>query len=275
MNNRLSIILALIVLIVAGAALWYVLTRPASGGGPGMEPSGAADLATTTSKTTEDHGKYYDVTAASPSATPLRATAGAEADAKAVAVMDAWVKDTIDTFKNESGAVNPSATDVQMLGLDQGRKYSLAIKFAEHEDAHTVSYVFDIFEDTLGAHPNAMVKTFTFDKTNGASLSIDDLFLPGTKYLQFLSDTSRAKLRTQIATMSQIAESEVDTNMLNAGTGPNSDSFADFYLEHSSLVLIFPPYSVGPWVIGTQTISIPLSNLESYLQFQYGDQTKG
>ena len=50
--------------------------------------------------------------------------------------------------------------------------------------------------------------------------------------------------------------------MLLSGTAPSEENFSTFYLTDAELVIVFSPYQVGPWAIGTQTLPIPLSELQ-------------
>jgi hypothetical protein len=238
--------------IIAVGAIWYFSTTSVTK----IEPTSAPETSTpSTQLRLTEHAQYYEVDAAYPSA-------GSGVTAGASAQMKQWEEDTVTQFKTDSGVTNLTAEDIQTQGLGPTRKYSLTITYAVHTSAHTSSYVFTIFEDTLGAHPNTLYRTFTFDSKTGAPLALGDLFVSGTNYLGNLSKTAKAELPKLIAARENVKVSEVDMGMLNAGITPTADNFQNFYLIGSDLVIIFSPYQIGPYVLGSTDFHIPLSTLE-------------
>jgi hypothetical protein len=253
--NRLGYLLLAIILLVilAIAGAWYLLgSAPAAPSPAPVEEAPGAD------RTLMDSGTYYDIEAAYPSDTPIEDPAG---EASALALMDAYVKAEAATFKKDNRVEDLTAEDAALLHLEDGRKYALGIEYETKTGPGTVTYIFSVYYDSLGAHPNAYMRTFTFDLATGAELTIADLF-DDPKYLETLSEKSRAILIPQIAELSELEAEEVDRSMLDPGTEPKATNFQWFYLDAASLVLIFPPYQVGPWVIGTQEARIPKAELE-------------
>ncbi len=268
MNFSRDAIIGFLVLILLGiGTLWYMTTRP-------LPATPNVPVATTTPATATEplhiteHAQYYDVDAQYPGSTMLSQSAGTQADAAAIAQMKQWDEDTITQFKTDSGLNNLTPQDIQTQGLGPNRKYALTITYEAHSSSANVSYVFQVFEDTLGAHPNTTYKTFVFDSTNGKSLGLSDVFTPGFDYATALSTLSRAKLPAQIAAAEQIDVSQVDTGMLDAGTTADPANFQDFYFDGMNFVLLFPPYQVGPYVLGLVTLQIPASTV-SGLKTQY------
>ncbi len=49
--------------------------------------------------------------------------------------------------------------------------------------------------------------------------------------------------------------------MLNSGTTAKVENFQDWYIDGTSLVIIFPPYQVAAYAAGEQTVTIPFSQL--------------
>lgn len=249
-----------LIIIILGAVIWYMASTPAPeptplpevGGGPAV---GASERIT-------ENEAYHEISAEYPSVTPLRASAGAAADTAAVAAFREFELNTIATFKEQSGLETLSEEDIEMFGLGGDRKYALGIDYELRQSDETVSYIFMIYEDTLGAHPNAYYRTFTFDADTGNGVQIGNLFTPGADYLSVLSETSRESLRESLG-------ENASTDMLEAGTTPDEDNFQNFYLDGEALVIIFAPYQVGPWAIGTQEVRIPRSELSTILQAEY------
>lgn len=256
MTERIKSLLPAIILglIVLGLAVWYTVSVPAPVQAP-LVPVAATEPAQIAEEAT-----YYAVDATYPTQTPLLATAGVKADTEAVGAMKTFVEQEIARFKDNGNFANLTHDDVQMLGLDQ-RKYALGIEYKTHVGAGTISYVYQMYADTGGAHPNTYYRTFTFDSKTGEEVEIEDAFIPGTDYLNLLSTKSRALLVPLIAGRESVSVSEVQTDQIDSGTLPEVDSFQNFYFEGSSLVLIFPPYQVGPYVLGMIELPIPASAL--------------
>jgi|GEM_PF-422088 len=257
------LILLLVALIIAGAGAFFVM-RPA----PTEIPSLSSSATTTPSAILEDSGQYYEITASYPEDIALAPDATAVAKASAEAMIDAWVKETVATFKSNASLDTLTEEDIRVQGLDQGRTYTLGMEYETYTGPATVSYLFELYEDTLGAHPNAYYRSFTFDSSSGRELRIADLF-EGTTYLQTLSRISREKLIPHIAKMTDTTEEELDTEYIESGTTPDPNNFQVFYLTASDLTIVFPPYQVGPWVLGTQTVAIPRSELSAELKPPY------
>lgn len=266
MNNlsRDAIIGIVALIIIVLGLIWFAVVHPPQI--PGTPANTPGEAATTTAETlhiTED-APYYTVDTAYPSIVGLPGAA----DAAAVALMKQWEQDAIAQFKIDGDFANLTPQDIQVQQLGGDRKYAFDISYEVHTSAHTVSYVYQVFEDTFGAHPNTTYKTFTFDTTSGKLLGVSDIFAPGTNYLGTLHTLAAAKLPAQIAAAEQVPVSQVDAEMLNAGIAPTADNFSNFYFDGSDFVLLFPPYQVGPYVLGLVTLSVPASEV-SGLSPQY------
>ncbi len=249
-----AIILGLILIVLLG---WYMISVPA----PVKAPTTTNTPAATEPVTLDEDATYYTVKATYPTTTTLSGSASAQADQAAVLTMKTFVEQEIARFKDNGNFANLTHDDIQMQGLDQ-RKYALGIEYTTHESKSTLSYVYQMYADTGGAHPNTYYRTFTFDKTSGAVLELGDVFLPNAKYLQTLSEKSRSMLPPMIAKMVNLEVSAVDTDYIKSGTLPEADAFQSFYFEGNNLVLLFPPYQIGPYVLGMILLPIPTSELK-------------
>lgn len=249
---------AILALLTLAFVIWFLGSHP--------KVSDPTDTATTTPASqlepahiVED-AAYYEIDAAYPTATPLTAIS-AEADAAAVAAMKSFTVQAIAEFKANGNFSNLSPDDVQLLRLDQ-RKYSLGMTYETKTGPRTITYIYIRIADTGGAHPNSFYKTFTFDTVTGEEVTLGDLFLPGSGYLDRLSSIARADLPTVI-------DEYADAGFIEEGTSPSAESFQNFYLEGSTLVLLFPPYQVGPYSLGTVRLPIELARLTSILKTEY------
>ncbi|MFA6414606.1 MAG: RsiV family protein [Candidatus Paceibacterota bacterium] len=225
----------------------YAALRPAPAKAPGAASSTSSS----------EHTAYYDIATNYASSTPLLTKVSASADAAAVALMKQFVADTVAQFKTDGNFDHFSAEDIKMM---DGRKEKLQIVYLIASSPRTVSYIFTIYMDTLGAHGNTFFKTFTFDTTNGALLNLADLFTGA--YLSTLSTLAREKLPAIIG-------EGADTAFIQGGTTPEDKNFANFFFDNQDIVFVFPPYAVAPYSSGPQTLYIPLSELTSILKLAY------
>lgn len=216
---------------------------------------------TSTDAVINDNQPYYVIQAHAPTKTPLAASAGAAADQAAVSLMQQQVSDAVTAFKVENNVASITPADAATMGLSNDRKYSLDIEYLATTTPSTVSYVYSVYYDTLGAHPNGTYITDTFDAKTGAKLAITDLFQPGQDIYSELSQIAQQELPAIISNYTGGDASQVDTDYIKSGTGPEAQNFQWFYVANGDLVLVFPPYQVGPYALGTVILPIPLSSL--------------
>lgn len=243
---------------ILGSLIWYMSVTPAPGYLELTQPNSASPEPVFVRENTQ----FYEIEAMYPSVTPLVATVGAEANQAALSTMKAFVDDSIATFKANGNFESLTPEDLEMQGYNAGRSQALTIEYASFGNNRVASYVFTTYEDTMGAHPNAYVRTFVFDLQTGLQLSLGDLFTPNSNYLATLSSKSRKALLERLG-------EEANTEYLNSGTTPEELNFQSFLIEENQLTIIFPPYQVGPWAIGTQTVSIPFVELGDILKEEY------
>jgi len=115
-----------------------------------------------------------------------------------------------------------------------------------------------VFNNVAGmAHPLTTVTAYNYDYRGGGPFSISDLFLSSSDYLNYISTYSIRQLTAH-------AEKEGYTNindMILSGASADLKNFNNWVVENDSLRIIFNPYQAGPYVMGIQTVSIPLSDL--------------
>ncbi|MBA3788967.1 DUF3298 domain-containing protein [Patescibacteria group bacterium] len=252
-----------LILIMLGLLAWYIFSRPSL-----TLPTTATSSPLTTATVPvpvafnapatqlAEHTQYYDIDLQYPSATPI---AGSGANAAAVNTMKTFVQNTSESFKEDGNFSNLSPAQIAQMN---GNKESLSSTYKLYRSPATVSYVFTLSSDTLGAHPNSYFRTFVFDAKSGGGIALSDLFTPGADYLNTLSTLSRTALSSQLG-------KDSDSTFINPGTTPNDDNFQNFAIDSANLVLLFPPYQVAPYSSGPQTIRIPLSKLGSILKAGY------
>lgn len=267
MNNKHHAVWAVIALLIVflGILVWRMFVNPTPRVlAPGNISTTTPGATSTPPVTITDSGQYHDAEAKYPGSTPLAQSAGAEADASAVSTMKGFVENVVNGFKERASEQMPGMQD-----FSQGRKYTMGIDYTFSEGPQTISYVYLIYEDTLGAHPNTYYRTFTFDRGTGEAISLEGLFAPGTPYLERLSARTRADLPEIMAKRAETTPDQVDRDYIHTGTIPEMDAFGNFAIEGSVLRIIFPPYQVGPYAYGTVEVPIPLSSLSDILNPKY------
>ena len=201
---------------------------------------------------------YYTIAVNYPTTTPLSAAA----NQAALQTMRSYLAGQVAEFKTQGNFNNLTQKDIQMMGYSRGRKETLQVNYLIASSAHTVSYIYTDYLNTLGAHDNLFFKTFTFDTATGKLLSLGDIFQGGSTYLQKLSTLARAQLASSLG-------AGADPQMLANGTMPQESSFQNFFFDNSDFVLLFSPYQVAAYTAGPQTVRLPVSDLQSVLNPLY------
>ena len=173
------------------------------------------------------------------------------------------VSEEITRFKSESVGLIDDQEAARIRAT--GRPYELIIEYKPHAYEDFVSYEFDIYLDTGGAHPNSFFRTATFD-AGGQELLLEDLFVEGAPYLNRLSEEAYAGVTAELAsrTGGEVTPDMADTVRL--GTTPSPEALQFFYLDDGALHLLFPPYQVAAYAAGSFDIAIPLSELQDILR---------
>lgn len=117
----------------------------------------------------------------------------------------------------------------------------------------TVSLLGEAYRYTGGAHGNTTfaADTWQLDGPPPRTLSLADLFRPGTPYLARLEPRVLADLRAQNATW--VVDGEV--------TALTAQDLALFTLAPAGLTFTFPPYAMGPYAEGTFTVVVPYADV--------------
>ncbi|RAP57412.1 RsiV family protein [Oleiagrimonas sp. MCCC 1A03011] len=139
--------------------------------------------------------------------------------------------------------------------------------------------------DTGGAHPIPLDGTFVFDLPHRRLVAFDDLFVDPVAARARLSVLARkalyAKLLDKVPggdkTPAKVRKQWQDNmrGMIDDGTRPTAQNFGEFLVDGGgldappSLVLVFSPYQVAPYVYGAQTVKVPLKDFASMLKPPY------
>ncbi|RJR14354.1 DUF3298/DUF4163 domain-containing protein [Candidatus Parcubacteria bacterium] len=206
-----------------------------------------------------DEGQYYTIDISYPDHTSLAGSA----DKKARDTMETFLMGDIAAFKQNINVENISGPEKEMLD-SMGRKYAYDAKYKLYEDQNgkLISYEYDIYIDTGGAHPNFFFNTFTFD-TAGNEVTLADLFVKDTDYLQRISSIALAEVRTQLA--ERLGE-DASNVIFEDGLVPREDNFIDFVIDDDALVIFIEPYQAAAYAASTFEVRIPLSRFGDMLR---------
>lgn len=138
--------------------------------------------------------------------------------------------------------------------------YTLDISYQTYTYKNYITYVFEIFLDTGGAHPNTYIHTISYNKKTDQIVTINTLIKEQPNILETLSKESRAKLMTS----DKFKEANIEDikDMIIEGTNAVEKNFRNFAFSKDGLILFFENYQVAPYVYGSFEVTIPYSTLK-------------
>lgn len=156
------------------------------------------------------------------------------------------VQNEIEGFKTNTLAfastppiVNGSSLEIQYTVLGQ------------RNDIWSIQFLVYFYADGA-AHPGHYSISVNYDLANGREITLDELFLPGSDYLNVLADISKADLSTR----------DISFESFSTGAEPLPENYARWNLSNEGfLVITFDEYQVAPYAAGPQTVTISVSQL--------------
>lgn len=127
--------------------------------------------------------------------------------------------------------------------------------FAATTTGHYLSIIMTGSEYSGGAHPAAIYRTYVFDLAAGKFLALQDLFEPGSDYLNLLSSSALGKIAKL-----NIGDADWNRN----GTAPQAENFRFFWLADDGLHILFPPYQVASYAEGEHEVVLPPGELDGF-----------
>lgn len=168
--------------------------------------------------------------------------------------------------------------------VGSGNTYDLSLNFIELANSPAAVVVaVDGSLYTGGAHGIPLIARFTYLPQEDRMLTPQAL-VPESSGWQAISEYVRKQLAAQVE--ARLEEDEVPeaeraeiirsaSNMIEEGTMPEAENFAQFEPIPSAdgkwfgLRFVFPPYQVGPYSDGTQSVEVPASVLRPHLAAKY------
>lgn len=255
---NMKIIWALVLAVAVGLLAWGVSFIHI-----GTAPSGTGAATSTPPGQLSDKGDYVYTEGDQYSTVeihyPAKTSLGTEANLAAMDTIERGLQAELTTFKQDEQQM---LSDEEKARLVQGGvKYAFDAEFKEYTSAHFDSFLYAIYVDTGGAHPNGYFKTFVFSQS-GAAINISQLFAPGSDYLAPLSKAAETQVKAQL---SDRLGTDAASSAFAEGYAPTADNFQNFGLDGDTLHLYFPPYQVAAFAAGAFDIAIPLSQLSGIL----------
>jgi hypothetical protein len=165
--------------------------------------------------------------------------------------MEVLVQQEVYNFKQSlAGASDPPIA----MGSSFDLKYSLASPWG---DILSLKFDIDNYHDGA-AHPVHYCRAFTFDLATGHQLNLDELFLPGTNYLQVLSDYCKTEL----------AGRDIAFDASITGADPLPENYGNWNISADGLIITFDSYQVAANAAGPQIITIPYASMVGILDLR-------
>jgi hypothetical protein len=146
---------------------------------------------------------------------------------------------------------NPVIDD--SLGSDITVNYELALA---KDDLIAIQFTVSSYS-AGAAHPNSYTEVVNFDLKNGKLLKLADLFLPGSKYLETLSNFCIQELKKQAKAQGDYAA--MDDDWIKRGAGAELTNYDNWTITKKGLGITFDPYQVAAYAAGPQNVLVPYS----------------
>lgn len=158
------------------------------------------------------------------------------------------VTDQIDSWRQEFKRL-------PLTPLSNGSSLSVTYTLAgQTADLWSFKFDFAFYADTA-AHPGLNITTFNYNLAQGRELTLNDLFLPNTAYLDAISAYCIAELQKQPF---------ADSFWLD-GASPKPENYQLWNITPEGLMITFGQYQVAPYAAGPQTVVVPYEALASLI----------
>jgi hypothetical protein len=108
------------------------------------------------------------------------------------------------------------------------------------------------------AHPYHYSQTLNFDLERGEQISLDQLFLPGTDYLQLIAEYCKAELSSR----------DIAFDQFSSGADPTQENYRSWNITREGLLITFDEYQVAAYAAGPQVVTVPYLNLSAIIDPQ-------
>jgi hypothetical protein len=177
-------------------------------------------------------------------------------------------------WKQESGITGTSTRESLMLRADSPEmKYSYVADYKVSNSTNTISYTYNIYAFTGGAHGSSYKLAFTFDE-DGKLLKTEDI-LPQDKLklvadLAFkeISKVSFNRLKEygdqsmKGLTYEDYLKDKKSIKWIKEGTEAKRENYNTVWLDGNDMIIYFGQYQVWSYAEGDYELRIPIINLK-------------
>lgn len=158
-------------------------------------------------------------------------------------------QDQIDQFRNDvlSFASNPPISAGSFFDM----QYSV---IGQRGDVWSIKFDISFYSDGA-AHPAHYSTTLNYDLENGGEITLSELFLPDSNYLEVISDNCKE----------QLSNRDIAFDGFSQGADPLSENFQRWNLSNTGLLITFDEYQVAPHAAGPQVVVIPFPELQGII----------
>lgn len=204
---------------------------------------------TTVSSSESNEGPNYSITTETPTLEGVDDGRVLEFNV----LMQMTVNEMVDGFKT-------SMKEQPVTPITAGSSFDV-----KYELLSPPGYIYSIKFVVMGytdgaAHPYHFSKTVNFNLETGMEVTLDELFLPGSNYLQIFSDVSKAELSTR--------DIGFTDEIFASGADPTPENYKNWNITADGLLITFDEYQVAPYAAGPQTVTVPYNALKDVIDPQ-------
>lgn len=168
------------------------------------------------------------------------------------ALLNQTVQDEINQFRSDTLAFasNPPIA----AGSSFDMQYSV---IGQRGDVWSIKFDISFYVDGA-AHPGHYSVALNYDLQRGSVIHLDQIFFPGSPYLQVVSDFCKT----------QLAARDIGFDMFSAGADPLPENFQRWNISDAGLTITFDEYLVAPYAAGQQIVVIPFAELQGTINPQ-------
>jgi len=124
---------------------------------------------------------------------------------------------------------------------------------SQYDDIWSIKFLYSFYNNGA-AHPGEFSHTINYDLEAGREVTLGDLFLPNSNYLEKISNYCINELRKQPYSDSFPTE----------GANPTLENYRNWNITPDGLMITFDAYQVAPGAAGPQIVLVPYGELNGF-----------
>jgi Protein of unknown function (DUF3298) len=105
------------------------------------------------------------------------------------------------------------------------------------------------------AHPGTHMRTVTYDLDAGSDVRMEQLFLPGSNYLERVANYC----------IGQLGSRNIGFESFSKGAQPLRENYGNWNITTDGLLITFDEYQVAAYAAGPQEVNVPYTELQSII----------